>query len=338
MRWVNPIGLVLAERNLKPLTDLHTGLQQTLRQLKILPRQASLLIAVSGGQDSLCLGQLLVDLQPQWHWRLAVAHCDHGWAEDVGVAQRVREIAASWQVSYHCWNVQGLAETEVAARNWRYQALAQMAQINGYQYVVTAHTQSDVAETLIYNLMRGSGSDGLSSLRPSRQLTEQIQLVRPLLNVPRAKTGEFCHHRQLPVWLDPYNHKLQYARNRVRQQLIPLMENQFNRQASKHLAQTAEILQAETAYLESVAMRYYQQALVETGMLDRQMLQPLSIAIQRRVIRLFLQSAQIALNFQSIEQVVKLLHAPRGSQTSSLAGGFVQVQQNYLKIKKGHSN
>lgn len=291
-------------------------------------------MAVSGGQDSLCLGQLLVDLQPQWHWRLAVAHCDHGWPEDQGIAQRVRQVAASWQIPYHCGNAQGLAETEVAARNWRYQALIQMAQAHDYQYVVTAHTQSDVAETLIYNLMRGAGSDGLSSLRLFRPLTEQIQLVRPLLHISRAQTGEFCHRRQLPVWLDPYNDKLQYARNRIRQQLLPLMENQFNRQASKHLAQTAEILQAETDYLESVALNYYQQALVAQGTLDRQILQPLPIAIQRRVIRIFLQSEHISLNFQSIEQVVKLLNAPRGSQSSSLAGGWVQVQQNYLKIKK----
>jgi tRNA(Ile)-lysidine synthase len=328
----------LAEHNLKTWTDLHVSLQQSLHQQKILPGKSSVLVAVSGGQDSLCLGQLLVDLQPQWHWRLAVAHCDHGWAEDRGIAERVRQVAASWQIPYHCWNAQELAEKEAAARNWRYQALIQMAQAHSYQYVVTAHTQSDVAETLIYNLMRGSGSDGLSSLRPFRPLTEQIQLVRPLLNISRAQTGEFCHRRQLPVWLDPYNDKLQYARNRVRQQLLPLMENQFNRQSSKHLAQTAEILQAETTYLEGVAIGYYQQALVEKGMLDRQILQPLSIAIQRRVIRIFLQSEQIAINFQSIEQVVKLLHAPRGSQTSSLAGGWVQIQQNYLKIKKGHSS
>ncbi len=325
---------MLAEHNLKTWTDLHAGLQQSLYQLQILPGKTSILMAVSGGQDSLCLGQLLVDLQPQWHWRLAIAHCDHGWPEDQGIAQHVSQIAASWQIPYHCWNAQGLAETEVAARNWRYQVLIQMAQAHDYQYVVTAHTQSDVAETLIYNLMRGAGSDGLSSLRPFRPLTEQIQLVRPLLHISRAQTGEFCHRRQLPVWVDPYNHKLQYARNRVRQQLLPLMEKQFNRQASKHLAQTAEILQAETDYLEGVAINCYQQALVAQGTLDRQTIQPLSIAIQRRIIRIFLQSEQITLNFQSIEQVVKLLNAPRGSQSSSLAGGWVQVQENYLKIKK----
>lgn len=325
----------MAEHNRKTWTDLHAGLQQSLHQQKILPSESSILMAISGGQDSLCLGQLLVDLQPQWQWRLAVAHCDHGWTTDQGIAQRVREVAASWQLEYHCWNAQGLAETEATARNWRYQALIQMAEDHSYQYVVTAHTQSDVAETLIYNLMRGAGSDGLSSLRPCRPLTEQIQLVRPLLNISRAQTGEFCHRHHLPVWLDPYNQKLQYARNRVRKQLLPLMEKQFNHQASKHLAQTAEILQAETTYLESVAIGYYQQALVNQGVIDRQILQPLSIAIQRRVIRIFLQSEQIGLNFQSIEQVVKLLYAPRGSQTSSLQGGWVQVQQNYLTIKKG---
>ncbi len=293
-------------------------------------------MAVSGGQDSVCLGQLLVDLQPRWGWQLAVAHCDHGWAADLGMAEHVQQLATAWRIPYYCWNAQGLAETEGAARNWRYQTLTHIAQTSGYQYVVTAHTQSDVAETLIYNLMRGSGSDGLSSLCLSRPLTEQIQLVRPLLQIQRSTTGEFCEYRQLPVWLDPYNHNLQYARNRVRHQLLPLMESQFNPQASKHLAQTAEILQAEAAYLQEVAASYYDQALVEQGLLDRELLQPLPIAIQRRVIRFFLSAEQINLNFFTIEEVVKLLHAPQGSQSSSLGGGRVQVQQNSLKIIKGH--
>ncbi len=316
-------------------TSLHVRLQQTLVQSSILPCQTSVLVAVSGGQDSLCLGQLLVDLQSKWCWRLAVAHCDHGWTADQGMADRVRQVADGWQVPYHCWNAQNLAETEAAARGWRYTALAQMAQARGYEYVVTAHTQSDVAETLIYNLMRGSGSTGLGSLPQRRNLTATVQLIRPLLNVQRSETGSFCQQRQLPVWSDPYNHQLKYARNRVRQQLIPLMESQFNPQVSKHLAQTAEILQAETTYLESVATSYYQQALVSNGVIDRTVLQPLPLAIQRRVIRLFLSSWQISLNFQAIEQVVKLLHAPSGSRTSSLAGGTIQVQQNCLHIKKG---
>ncbi len=324
----------MAEHNLKPWTDLHASLQQTLVQQQVLPSQAAVLLAVSGGQDSLCLGQLLVDLQPRWGWQLAVAHCDHGWLADTGMAEHVRRLAIAWQIPYYCWNTQGLAETEGAARNWRYQTLTQIAQTNGYQYVVTAHTQSDVAETLIYNLMRGAGSSGLSSLCPSRPLSAQIQLVRPLLNIQRSTTGEFCEQRQLPVWLDSYNHNLQYARNRVRHRLLPLMESQFNPQASKHLAQTAEILRAEAIYLESVAANYYEQAVVEKGLLDRLLLQPLPIAIQRQVIKIFLGAEQITANFSTIEEIVKLLHAPQGSRSSSLAGGWVQVQQNYLKIRK----
>jgi tRNA(Ile)-lysidine synthase len=330
---------VLAEPNTPNWSSLHVKLQKTLCQLELLPKRVNVLMAISGGQDSLCLGQLLIDLQTKWHWQLAVAHCDHGWPEDTGIADRVRQVAAQWQIPYHCWNTQGLAETEATARDWRYQALSHIAMTRGYQYVVTAHTQSDVAETLLYNLMRGAGSDGLSSLPASRPLTDRLTLVRPLLQIQRTETADFCRQRHLPVWSDAYNYKMKYARNRVRQNLLPLMESQFNPQASKHLAQTAEILQAETAYLEAVANNYYQQASIPTepGIIDRTILQPLPLAIQRRVIRLFLSSQRIALNFAAIEQVVKLIHAPRGSQTSSLAGGLVQVQGNHLKIKKGHS-
>lgn len=305
-----------------------------LRQSKLLLPSTRILIAVSGGQDSLCLAQLLIDLQPKWGWELAIGHCDHNWPADFGLADRVRQVAAAWQLPYHCWNAQGLAETEAAARKWRYQALVQMAHTRNYRYVVTGHTQSDVAETLLYNLVRGSGSDGLSSLRQSRSLSAQVRLVRPILNICRSETADFCHHRQLPVWSDPYNHQLKYARNRVRQLVIPLLETQLNRQAVKHLAQTAEILQAEADYLESLAITYYQQALVAPTLLDRRPLQTLAIALQRRVIRIFLQNQHMPVSFQTIEQVVDLLSAARGSQTSSLAGGVVRVEQNCLAIKK----
>jgi tRNA(Ile)-lysidine synthase len=288
-------------------------------------------MAVSGGQDSLCLGQLLVNLQNRWQWQLAVGHCDHGWPADQGIADRVRSVAQTWQLPFYCWNAQSLPETEAAARHWRYQALIGMAHTRDYQYVVTGHTQSDVAETLFYNLMRGAGSEGLSSLRSTRVLAGNVQLVRPILNIDRQSTGQFCQQHQLPVWLDAYNDQSRYARNRVRQNIAEL-STQFHPRVTEHFAQTSQILAAESDYLQELALAAYRSALVAPGTIDRHPLRHLPLALQRRVVKLFVQS--YGPSFATIEEIVGLLQAPHHSRSSSLRGGStVAVVYDQLQIQ-----
>jgi len=178
----------------------HALLHRLLKARQLLPAQANVLVAVSGGQDSLCLLRLLLDLQPKWRWHLTVAHCDHGWSGDVGNADFVRRLVAEWQLPLLVETATDLPETEAAARTWRYQVLATLAQQHHFTYVVTGHTASDRAETLLYNLLRGSGTDGMQALTWQRELVPGVQLVRPLLGMPRQATAEFCHAHQIPIW------------------------------------------------------------------------------------------------------------------------------------------
>ncbi len=312
-------------------TILHSKLQGILQRQALLPVGTSILVAVSGGQDSLCLGQLLLDLRSRWHWNLAIGHCDHGWPGDRGIADHVRSIAAAWQLPFYCWSTQDLPETEAAARQWRYGALAQMAHTKNYTHIVTGHTQSDLAETLLYNLLRGAGSAGLSSLRAQRPLADRL-LVRPLLHIDRPATGKFCADRQLPIWQDAYNDQSRYARNRIRR-AIGAFQQDFHPQVTAHLAQTAEILGAEADYLAAVAFGHYQAALVGEGEIDRRRLQPLPLAIQRRVIYQFLQSQGITPSFLAIQAVVDLIDAPSNSRSSSLGGGQAVTVRHLLKIQ-----
>ncbi len=87
--------------NPQPWTPLHARLHQTLRQRKLLKQKDRLLVAVSGGQDSLCLLKLLLDLQSKWFWEIAIAHCDHCWSSDAGIADAVERIATSWGIPFH---------------------------------------------------------------------------------------------------------------------------------------------------------------------------------------------------------------------------------------------
>lgn len=306
-------------------TNLHSELHKTLRQRSLLPPGEKVLIAVSGGQDSLCLGKLLLDLRSKWHWQLAIAHCDHQWSTDAGIADRVKEVAADWQLPCYLKIAGTLKETEAAARKWRYQALIEIAKEQEFNYIVTGHTKSDRAETLLYNLIRGAGGDGLAALSWQRSLTGEIKLVRPILDVYRRETWEFCQQFELPIWHDVVNENNKYARNRIRGELIPYLQEHFNPQVESSLAQTAELLRADIQYLEIKAQNLLHQATEAQELsLDRLVLSNTSLAMQRRAIRQFLPRVMSRQpNFDQIEAVVNLISAPNKSRTSTLPGGAI---------------
>ncbi|RAM48922.1 MAG: tRNA lysidine(34) synthetase TilS [Hapalosiphonaceae cyanobacterium JJU2] len=348
-------------------TPLHVKTHRTIRSRHLFERNQHLLVAVSGGQDSLCLIKLLLDLQPKWGWYLGIAHCDHRWRPDSEAnAQHIENLAKNWGISFYLETVETqkreAIQTEAAAREWRYKVLSAIAQQYNYKYVVTGHTASDRAETLIYNLIRGTGADGLQALTWQRPLVNGIMLVRPLLEITRAETGQFCEDFQLPIWEDSTNQDLKYARNRIRQELLPYLCQNFNPKVESALAQTAELLQAEVEYLEKAAQELREEAMSKEGedavdlstilsvspyqnvpissssvplKLNRHVLQKAPLALQRRVIRQVLQQIlPISPSFEQIEKLTTLITAPNKSQTDPFPGGATaRVEGDWIWIR-----
>ncbi|MEG3905719.1 tRNA lysidine(34) synthetase TilS [Microcoleus sp. B4-C5] len=360
-------------------THLHAQVHRTLLYRQILPSNQRLLVAVSGGQDSLCLIKLLLDLQPKWGWNLAIVHCDHRWRSDSQAsANHVEQLAKNWGISYYLETASDIPKTEAAARQWRYQALTEIAIAHNYPYIVTGHTASDRAETLLYNLIRGSGADGLSALTWTRPIADfglpildfrlgnsgenpnsqisadfrlenqdensqskipnlksKIYLVRPLLEITRSQTGQFCQEQKLPIWEDSTNQDLQYTRNRIRSELLPYLETHFNPKAQQALAQTAELLRADVEYLEVAASDLLQRAMspIADNMqvnfqlpvkLNRPILREAPLALQRRAMRQLLQQIlPSAPSFESVEKLTSLIVAPNRSQTDPFPGGAI---------------
>ncbi len=320
--------------------SLKIKLNQVLRSLPhILPVGSKILIAVSGGQDSLCLARLLIDLQTKWQWQLAIAHCDHQWRQDsTENAKHVQQLAEFWDTPYYVRTAQINLSSEAAARTWRYKMLVEIAETLGFKLIVTGHTRSDRAETFLYNLMRGSGSDGLQSLSWQRPLSENIQLVRPLLNISRTETGEFCRELDLPIWLDSTNQNLDYRRNRIRAELIPYLCEHFNPEVEKAIAQTAELLTADVAYLEQQARQNWQ---IETEpKINRISLQTQPQALQRRIIRQFLNHyLPHAINYKQIQTFSILITAANTTRSEPFSGDiWAQVDHPWIRLHGLDSN
>ena len=328
-------------------TQSHAKLHTLLRKKVLLPKGSHILMAVSGGQDSLCLARLLSDLSPKWQWSLGLVHCDHRWRPDSAEnSTHVLQLARSWDIPAWAAIAESPPDSEAAARQWRYETFSQLASSHGYSYVVTGHTASDRAETVLYNLIRGTGLDGLGTLAWQRPLglsvadnSADITLVRPLLSFTRQETGAFCHTHQLPVWEDSTNQTLTFRRNHIRKKVMPYLKEHFNPQVEQAIAQSAEIFSAEAGYLQAQTEQLYPQLVVELqpGKMWQVCCQPLlelPLALQRRILRRLLQCAlPVSPSFEQVEQLITLLDAPNGSRTSTYPGGWVaQVRKPYIWI------
>jgi tRNA(Ile)-lysidine synthase len=312
-----------------PLSDFHARIHTGIRQRGLLRRGEPLLLAVSGGQDSLCLLQVLVDLAPRWDWRLSVLHCNHRWSED---ESRCAAFLADWipqtyGILCQVATAEQIQTQEAAARAWRYQQLRHWAKVWGCTAVVTGHTGTDKAESLLLHLLRGSGAQGLSTLHWQRPLhggDPELRLVRPLLEVWRQETAAFCQEHQLPVWADQSNSNLRYARNRLRHQVMPLLREHFNPQVERALCQTADLLAADHSWiLAQVDQLWPQIYQPDPPRLDRRILKQQPLALQRACLcRLLSQHLPHQLKFEQVEAVQQLVAGPNRSKTSSLGSGF----------------
>ncbi|MFZ4803368.1 MAG: tRNA lysidine(34) synthetase TilS [Synechococcus lacustris] len=237
-----------------PWSTDHLRLHQQLsREPQLLPAGAPLLLAVSGGQDSMAMTALLLDLQRLHHWSLQLWHGDHRWRPES--SQQAQELAQWAQGQGLPLQIDSWAEplpTEAAARQWRYSCLETRAQACGASHVVTAHTADDRSETLLLQLARGSHRRGLASLQALRPLTPGIALVRPLLGFSRADTSRICQQLALPIWLDPSNQDLRFSRNRIRAEVLPVLEA-LHPGASRRIAAMAERLAQEQRASDELA-------------------------------------------------------------------------------------
>ncbi len=314
-----------------PWSDRHAQIHRGLRGRSLLLQGCGVVVAVSGGQDSIALLKLLVDLQPQWHWRLWAVHCDHRWRPDSAEnAAFVANLCQNWGVPCQVITAETQPTTEAAARQWRYKVLGDAAQTLGATHIATGHTATDRAETLLYNLLRGSGTDGLQALAWQRPLSSDqpgLTVVRPLLDLTRQDTEQFCQQFGLPWWIDSTNTDPTYARNRLRLEVFPLLQRHFNPKVEQALAQTAEILAAEVVLLDQMTEDLYTKVVQKRDApwcIQRSALQSAPLALQRRVLRRLLQQVMTApITFDHIEKLVALISAPNRSQTDPFPGGWL---------------
>jgi tRNA(Ile)-lysidine synthase len=269
--------------------------------------------AVSGGADSVCLLHALYELAPRWDVRLSVLHVDHGLRgeESRADAAFVRELAQGLGLPFQLHTLdlsRAAGNLEEEARRGRLAFFA--AQIAGGKAgrVATGHTRSDQAETVLFRILRGAGGAGLSGILP---VTAQ-GLVRPLIAVTREEVLEYLRRRGLAWREDATNLSRDFARNRIRHDLLPQLEREWNPAIADALAHTADWAFEEERWRDADAARLLDGNLRTEGgavLLRAAALASLPRAAARRLVRRAIAEAKgdvRAVNFEHVEAVLAL--------------------------------
>jgi len=251
------------------LTDILKKVRHTIETHGLLAPGDGIVVGVSGGPDSLCLLHVLLRLREEYRLRLHVAHLNHGarGAEADAAAEFVASLAAEWglPVTVERQDVPALARAhklafEEAARRVRYAFLARVAGEAGAHKIAMGHNGDDQAETVLMHLLRGAGLAGLRGMLPITPITDYrllepfIQypisnlqppaIIRPLLQVSRSEIEHYCTDHDLAPRFDRSNLDTTYFRNRLRHELLPLLET-YNPNVHTRLRHTAAVVAAD---------------------------------------------------------------------------------------------
>ncbi len=242
-------------------------IRATIDKYRMLRRGDSVLIGVSGGPDSVALLAALVALRNGLKLKLRAAYLDHGLRP--GAARReaafVKRLGRLWGVPVHLLRRKvrksGGESLEAAARKARYETLAGLAIRTRSRRIALGHTRDDQAETVLIWLLRGTGTAGLAGIPPVREMRvggprgEKLWVIRPLIDCSRAELQEILRSHPVRPLKDRSNDSPRFLRNRIRRQLIPLLERQYNPQIQAHLSRLAGIIREDFGWLEQQARR-----------------------------------------------------------------------------------
>jgi tRNA(Ile)-lysidine synthase len=231
-----------------------SAIEQTIERDGIVRKGERLVIACSGGADSVALAAALAAVRNPMELELTLAYVNHGTREsafqDECVALR---IGATFGIPVCIAQLSGKKRDEASLREARYEALASIARDRGANAVATAHHQEDQSETVMLALLRGTGPDGIGGMRPRRELIDGVDLVRPLLRIAADDLRYYCHVHALPYAVDPTNADAGQRRNAIREALEALRPLFPGLDAA--VARTAELVGEELGRTGRAEMR-----------------------------------------------------------------------------------
>ena len=322
--------------------DFVQQMHRCIAQHKMIKESETVLVAVSGGADSLALLYGLHALRTQLSCKLHVVHLNHCLRPDADAdAECVQQHAAHLELPCTIQRVevprlvkQWKLSVETAGRKARYQFYESVCTEVSATKVALGHHQDDTAETVLMNLIRGSGATGLKGIAPVRD----TKFIRPLAGFTRQQIEAFLTSIDVVPRHDTTNTDTRYLRNRIRHELIPRLESDYNPNIKTGLSRTANLLSAESEYLDTAARKAFETCRIQDQhkhvVLDRIEFRKYHIALQRRMLRQSVSemSADTSdLHFAHCEKMLNLIEAEASNTLLALPNGL-QFRRAYQQL------
>jgi tRNA(Ile)-lysidine synthase len=288
-------------------------IKKTIQRHHLLSPQEKVVAACSGGPDSVALLHLLIDLD--WGLKITVAHFNHRLRKAAdGDEHFTRNLAGRFSLRFESKreDIRKLAQThdlnlEEAGRIRRYAFFEEVAARTGSTRIALGHTLSDQAETVLMHLFRGAGVHGLGGIRPVRN-----NIIRPLIDITREEILTCLNIKKWDYRVDETNDDTRFLRSRIRNRIMPFLEEQIHSNIQARLGTLADIIREEDEYLQSLvreACQTVERKFQDRPALDKSQLDQLPLALRRRVIREFLRRLRgdtAGLTFKDIERCLDL--------------------------------
>lgn len=232
----------------------------TIKKYKLINSNDKIVIGVSGGPDSMCLLNIMKNIKNKLNFEICVAHINHMIREEASEDEKyVQEYCRKNNIDFFVkhfdvikYAKQNKIGTEEAGRNVRYKFFNEILENTESNKIAIAHNANDNAETVLMNLMRGSGISGLKGIEPIR-----ANIIRPLIDCTREQIEEYCSENKLEPRIDKTNKENKYTRNKIRNLLIPYIKENFNPNIVIGLNRLSKIASEESSYFEKITFDTY---------------------------------------------------------------------------------
>lgn len=326
--------------------SLPARIERCILEEKLLDPGDGVVVAVSGGPDSVALLHLLFALSGRYGWKLAVAHVNHGFRgqESDREAELVNDLAyrlglpvASTFIDMPRYIEETGHNAQAAARERRYAFLLETAERYQARRIALAHHADDQAETVMMRLLRGTGPSGLSGIPIKRREKNDVELIRPLLRIYKAEILQFCSEQGLVYCTDSSNLQTKYFRNQIRWDVLPLL-SRYNDQLPAALNRLAEVMAGEDDYLETEARLLVESHVtrkIDSVFWSAEWFGRVHVALQRRLIKLilsYLASDSESIDFLKIEQIRMAALSKEPTNFRRVIGQNITLSREYDRI------
>lgn len=322
------------------MRDLPSVVEETIKKYNMLKYGDCVVVGLSGGPDSMCLLHILMELRKTWGLKIFAAHLNHQFRgkEADEDALYVKKKCEEWgiDVFVQVFNVPAFAKekglsSEEAGREIRYKLFYEVAEKVRANKIAIAHNMNDNAETVLMNLFRGSGIEGLKGIEAKRG-----QIIRPLINVRRNEIEAYCREKDLNPRIDKTNLQPIYGRNKIRLELIPYIEKNFNSNIMSTLQRLSDIVTIENDFLnEEAEKELLKIAIIGENSIEYNInkMHDIHPALLRRVIRIGIEKLTGSLKgieYRNIESVVDLL--TKGTGAAAMLPQNIKAYISYNKL------